>query len=206
MSGFINPDGSGLVGGQKAGGQGQSFQLDSAGNLLVNVLGALSPGTPLPTADQLRGWLLNGQGFNATTGVVTAAAVGDYGLSVFNPAASGKNVLLYSMKAYNFTNSTQTFAYSTTADPALGSAPTVANLKAGGGSSVASVSYSAGNVLVPSSGTLDAGSMPVYTIYELLTNGAVILLPAGAADGVSLYLYVGTVNAKFSLGARWIEF
>src|SRR6266516_2903174 len=37
MSGFTNADGSTLVGGQKPGGQGQALQVDTSGNLLVNV-------------------------------------------------------------------------------------------------------------------------------------------------------------------------
>ena len=37
MSGFVNPDGSELVGGQKPTSVGQALQLDSSGNLLVNV-------------------------------------------------------------------------------------------------------------------------------------------------------------------------
>jgi len=38
MSGFTNADGSTLVGGQKSGtSQGQALQVDSSGNLLVNV-------------------------------------------------------------------------------------------------------------------------------------------------------------------------
>ncbi len=37
MSGFTNADGSTLVGGQKPSGQGQALQVDTSGNLLVNV-------------------------------------------------------------------------------------------------------------------------------------------------------------------------
>ncbi|HLI89530.1 MAG TPA: hypothetical protein VKV37_12635, partial [Ktedonobacteraceae bacterium] len=65
MPEFLNPDGSGLVGGLNAAGVGQALQLDASGNLKVSgaaSLGSLS--APNITEDQIRAWIANGQSFS----------------------------------------------------------------------------------------------------------------------------------------------
>lgn len=42
MTGYLNPDGSELVGGRLPGGSGQAFKLDAFGNVLVNTGGSSS--------------------------------------------------------------------------------------------------------------------------------------------------------------------
>src|ERR1019366_2947572 len=163
MSGFTNSDGSTLIGAQKTGtSQGQALQVDTSGNLLVNVAvggggggggsvvniadpttpanklavdasgkigvnnfpstqpvsGTVSVGNfpatqstnlsqvngtvhsvnnPVLTEDQLRAWIVNGQGFSATTGKLTAGSAITGGISVFNPNASGKTLIILSL-------------------------------------------------------------------------------------------------------------
>src|SRR5690349_11394682 len=51
MTGYINNDGSALIGGQKPSGQGQALQVDTAGNLLVNVAAGGGGGSVINIAD-----------------------------------------------------------------------------------------------------------------------------------------------------------
>lgn len=108
MTGYINGDGSGLVGGLLPSQVGQAFKLDGVGNLLVNPGGAgsvgdgaagsnigemalavynsggpvLANGVPSQLAfDRLRSWL----GKGSQSGAITASLVGDTSL-VFSVA------------------------------------------------------------------------------------------------------------------------
>ncbi|MGH2509870.1 MAG: hypothetical protein ACRDHZ_21025 [Ktedonobacteraceae bacterium] len=108
MTGFMNQDGSGLIGGLLPSQVGQAFKLDGVGNLLINPGGAgsvgdgaaggnigemalavynsggptLANGVPSQLAfDRLRSWL----GKGSQTGTITATAVGDAQL-VFSTA------------------------------------------------------------------------------------------------------------------------
>ena len=104
MSGYMNSDGSALVGGKLPGGAGEALNLDASGNLLVNAGGggsasdgatagsigeeslavynsggpALANGVPSGLAfDRLRSWL----GKGSQTGAITATGAGDSSLS-----------------------------------------------------------------------------------------------------------------------------
>src|SRR5579859_974833 len=104
MTGFLNADGSALVGGKLPNGQGEAFNLDALGNLLVNSSGGgstsdgalatsigeeslavynsggpvLANGVPSQLAfDRLRSWL----GKGSQTGAISATNVGDSSLT-----------------------------------------------------------------------------------------------------------------------------
>lgn len=246
MTGFTNADGSLLVGAQKPGGSGQSLQVDTSGNLLVNMaVGSSSTVTvadattsanklavdatgkiainnfpalqainlsqvagsahtannPLFTEDQLRAWILNGQGYSATTGKQTAAAALTAPFSIFNPGGSGKTLLLYSLSYMIGNNSFNTLNLVTT-DPAFGSALSITNHRAGvATASVASATYSNSNA-TPTGITSDTIGSSSNAFTQLFTNGALLVLPAG--NGLVFYLNLSGANS-WCCSARWIE-
>jgi len=104
MTGFLNADGSALVGGKLPGGSGEALNLDALGNLLINSGGGgsasdgasaanigeqslavynsggpvLANGVPSQLAfDRLRSWL----GKGSQTGTLSATSVGDTSLT-----------------------------------------------------------------------------------------------------------------------------
>jgi hypothetical protein len=232
MTGYVNSDGSGLIGALNPSNQGQALQLDSSGNLKVTGGGggggivnladpttpankaavdasgrlalvpnqsinlaqwnAATPGVsnPVITQEQMRTWLLNGQGYSATTGKQTAAGAITGGLSVFNPAASGKTLLVSSLTFIIGNNSFNQVNFTTT-DPALGTAATVSNNKSGGSASVTSCSYANTNVTVAGT-SKDAIGAATNTFVQLFSNGNAYVLPAGT--GVVFYSNVSGAN------------
>ncbi len=203
MPEFLNPDGSGLVGGLNAAGVGQALQLDASGNLKVSgaaSLGSLS--APNITEDQIRAWIANGQSFSVTTGKLTAAGAINAGFSVFNPAASGRTLLVYSIK-YMIGNNNFSTLNLTTTDPALGTSMTPVNNKAGSSTtSVTSCSYANSNLA--SAGTVnDAFGSASNTLTQVLQNGDCLVVPPGY--GFALYLNLSGANA-YVASAEWIEY
>jgi len=163
---------------------------------------AFAVNNPLFIEDQIRAWIVNGQSFSATTGKLTAAGAINAGFSIFNPAASGKTVLIYSLKYVLGNNSFNTLNLTTT-DPLFGSALTVTNNKAGTAtSSIASATYTNSNVA--SSGTLnDTTGSASNTLTQIFFNGDVLVLPAG--NGAAFYLNISGANS-WACTAEWIEF
>lgn len=278
MTGYLNNDGSALVGGQKPSGQGQALQVDTAGNLLVNVAAggggsgsvvniadpttpanklavdgsgkiglnnfptsiniadpttpankiavdasgrvglnnfpalqavnltqvnsvAHSLSNPVFTEDQIRAWIINGQSYSATTSKQTAAGAINAGFSLFNPAASGKVVLLYSLKFMIGNTSFNTLTLTTT-DPAFGSSLTITNNRAGAaGSSVVSATFT--NTNMTTTGTTNdtvGGATNVLT--QVFFNGDLLVLPAG--NGAAFYLNISGANS-WAVSADWVE-
>jgi hypothetical protein len=173
---------------------------------LARVLGAaLSASNPAIVEQNVQNWIRSGAGFNGTSGSAsTAGAINAVEFSLFNPAASGKNIYVYSLKV--MTNLSGVFAVATliTTDPAL-TAATVANTKAGGAASVASVTYS--NSAQTQAGTvLDRMVIPGNNAtQDFFPNGAGILLPAGSANRVAVFINL-TGAANWTVSARWVEF
>src|SRR6266581_4870764 len=83
MTSYMNPDGSGLVGGKLPSGVGQALQLDADGNLkITNVPG---PGSQ----------------FIVTSGLLATSMNNNLlvcPLSLFNPANSGKTLRIFSIQ------------------------------------------------------------------------------------------------------------
>ncbi|HLG62763.1 MAG TPA: hypothetical protein VKY19_12560 [Ktedonosporobacter sp.] len=188
MTGFMNQDGSALVGGLLPSGIGQAAQLDQLGNLAIQ---------PWITS-----MILQGKGFMCSTGLLNVAA-GNYPLCIFN-AASGKNVLIYSLRTVTGTNSMTSFMQIVTTNPAFASAATITNAKLGGPASALATTCtfaSTSQTLTAPYNQVEVGTQPL----ELLANGQALLLPANLSQGVVVFLQ--TYSAGFnSLTARWIEF
>ncbi len=192
MTGFMNQDGSALVGGLTASGSGQAFQLDAQGNLMNQA------------------WMLEqqmlGKGYTATTGLLNVAA-GNYPLSIFNPVNSGKSILLYALHASSGTaavNSITVFVEIMSANPAYASAAIITPSKLGASASAiaASCTFAAtSQTLVTPYSLVEVSGGPI----ELLLNGNIIVLPNGLAMGVSVF--VQTYASGFSsISAKWLEF
>ena len=210
MPGYLNNDGSELVGGLLPSGVGQALQVDSLGNLLVKLAAwATAANNPLIVEQNVQNWMRSGQGFSASTDLITGANTAYYAMSIFNPS-SAKNILITRFVAVIQAASTNFDAFLTTVDPAFATALTPLNLKAGSATtSAASVTATPGSANIgslPASKKFRETVTPAGMECDILKNGTVILLPAGSANGASLYLYNPGANDKFSFFADWIEF
>lgn len=184
---------------------------------LAQVLGAtLAPANPNITEDNIHNWVRTGNGFiyaNPSSVTATNNALTVCGLSIFNPS-SAKNILIFSIQiACNSGAAVGGQLRLVTTDPSGGTGftgvPTSANLKTGGGTTIASLSSSASGITASPSapGNLIGihgmiGSGP----NELLTNGATILLPSGVANGLVVMIYVNTAGNSFQCVAKGIEY
>lgn len=202
MTGFLNADGSSLIGGLNPSNVGQGLQVDALGNL--KVVGFNSLANPTITEDQLRSWIINGQTFTASIGLLSSGAgTNNYPFSIFNPS-SAKSVLIYVLRAVTGTGSMTGFMVTTTVDPAYATAATVTNSKGRGlGSAIAATcTFTSTTQTLPS----NFAQVEIDTkVINFLTNGAAILLPAGTDNGITIFLQVYTAGLN-SLTAQWVEF
>lgn len=180
-----------------------AFLLDSSGRLIS--IGSIE--------DAIR----NGKGFQATSGNLKTATntnLSTCPLSVFNPSASGKSILIYSIRVGTSSATSGSNSLNmTTTDPSgttgFTNIITPANAKPGAGSSVASCCSSPNSISasITATGTVvDAFSLGGNAELEVLTNGATILLPSGSANGIELVIFVSTAGNAFLATVRWLEF
>jgi hypothetical protein len=158
--------------------------------------------------DWTRQLTLQGHAYTAHNGLQTSATgTNDYPLSIFNPSASGKTILIYSLRIMAATavaNSITARLKFTTTDPAYSSSATVSNLKAGVSASAiaASCTYVTANTTpVAPFAQIDSANGP----FELLQNEQIIVLPAGAANGITLLLETYAAGS-YSISAKYVEF
>lgn len=182
-------------------------------NNITQVAGATLSGTnPLITEAMVQNLIRNAQGYQATTGrLVTATNANlQMGMSLFNPIGSGKSIMITSAKA-TCQNASAVTVQNTTTDPAYATTITATNLKLGGTASVLTSSLtsaaSGATAGIATSGSVyDATYVAATSFVELLANGNVIILPAGAANGISMFVTVTTAGNAWSFTFRWIEF
>ena len=166
---FLNADGSELIGGELPSGVGQALQLDASGNLKmtgaagVNLNqvngGPLAASNPVLVESNIQTWIRLGQGFNATSGAQsTAGAVNSAAFSLFNPAASGKNVYVFSLKLLANLASIFALVNLVTSDPGF-TAAQANNLSIGGAAPVAHATYS-NTAQTPTGTTIDRMIVP----------------------------------------------
>ncbi len=194
MANFVNADGSALIGALNPQGGGQALQSDGNGNLQIQ--------------DWIRLLTLQGKAYSGTTGLLNSVTgTNTYPLCIFNPANSGKNILLYDLHVSSGTsaaNSISVFVQSVTSNPAYSSAASVSNARVGGPASAIAASCT----FTTSSQTISAPYMQVEIStnpVQLLLNGSTILLPNGSAGGITVFLQ--TYAAGFNnITARWLEF
>lgn len=152
-------------------------------------------------------WTRNGQAYSVTTDQQSSGGSGNFGLSIFNPA-SKKNIFVYSIRSSNQGGSTVFTTTITSTDPAFAGTPTILNGSTGGvgASSVASVSYSTSAVGSTAGTVYDTITGTAYTVVEVLTNGAGILLPSGVSSGVTIYNFASAGSQKWISSFKWIEY
>lgn len=205
MTGFINADGSTLVGALNTLDQGEALRLDANGNL--HVVAATDSTQPTITEDRLRAWLLAGQGFVGGTGQLNGAAgTTNNPLCIFNPAASGKSILIYSLSLSSGTagaNSIAALLQYVTVDPAYETPAVIVNARAGGAASTIAASCTFTAVDQSPVGSFARFVVSTQPI-ELLTHGSVIYLPAGSAHGVTVFLQTYAAGIG-NITAHWIE-
>lgn len=167
----------------------------------------LSISNPFITEDQLRAWIVSGQGFSGTTGKLNAGAAITAAFSLFNPAGSGKNVLLYSLRLFYVGATAIHQAQLTTSDPAFGNAAVVGNNKAGGATSAiaSNVTYANSNQGTLAGNAYDVIAASGGVTLEMFVNGSILLFPTGSGNGLAVYLGIPSAN-NWAVTARWIEF
>lgn len=202
MTGFINPDGSALAGGLSPGSVGQSLALDASGNL--KVISENSATLPVVTEDQIRAYIVNGQGFSASSGKQNSTASGTVGLAVFNPVNSAKNVLIYSVRFFSGNNGTHQLML-ITADPAY-TAITPQNMNFGSAIAAAAVTEYTNTAITPPGTAIDSYGALATTESQFLPNGECLLLPARQAGILGIFVGVVANTNVWSVTVRWIEF
>lgn len=191
MTGFMNSDGSSLIGGLNPSSIGQALQVDVSGNLLIQ--------------DFIRQATIAGKAFIATNGCPSQNA-NTYGFSVFNPANSGKSILIYSARQASGASGTFIQLSAITADPAFDQAATPINCKLGGAASAIAthVTWSDNNQSITGTAII-AEPGPQNNAVDLLSDSRILLLPAGSAHGVIAFMTTFG-NGYFAQSIRWIEF
>lgn len=179
---------------------------------------------PIYTVDQLGrpvsvsdAWgIRNGAAFVCNGRGVTGAAanITQCSLSLFNPAGSGKTMLIFSLKTlssntggslhqYNFTTSDPAGAAGYTGTPAIHTlVPKTAAPSVASAAQTATGSTSDIGTLV---GTVIEEYIPVQGVtLEILTNGTVLVLPAG--NGLAVANFCAANNAYYQCCAKWVEY
>ena len=166
--------------------------------------GQTNVSTGVVTADALGQAAINGQAYGVlVTNTIGAAATGQFALSVFNPNASGKTLLIASIKTMvNYSNTT-TWTSLTSANPAYNTnlSSAIVNLKNGGGASVVGSNATANSATIafPGSGNVDMSlSNP-----EVISNGMYYSIPAN--KGIIALVFVGN-SQEYAIAIKWIEY
>lgn len=216
MTGYMNSDGSELVGGQLPSGAGQGLALDSYGALKVAQMlsgAALSDINPEINISNIQQMILNGKAFSCCTGQQGGTA--NAAASFFVPSSSTKNVLIWSVRVmYSNTSQLNDFRWLTADDSNITAGTSVAsnvlNMKAGGPAPASGFAmHWALGVTAPaisaSTLPLDETLNPANSSAELLSAGMFLLIPAGTAAGIAIYTAI-TTTGKWTVTVRWVEF
>ena len=182
--------------------QSMPAMLDSTDNIRYSAL---------VTADQVRAMTMNKQAFSVSTGKIASSAVGVVGWQLFNNATAKNALLISLLLIFNSSNQHLVNLTAANANTITGWSGndvvlTPVNNSAGGGTSLMTSSYTNANItgsLIGSTREVTGtqNNVPV----EILTNGECILLPAGAASGVAIFVSSGAAN-PWSVTATYLEF
>lgn len=190
-----------------------AFNLAQIGgqNTLVETLGAMAGA--MITEDVIRNFTLAGKAFSATTTKNLAPGAVTLGFQLFNPANSGKTLLIYSLLILSAAAGIHDIRMTTADVSSIAGwsgnnvAVTPVNNKGGGAASVATCGYSntsiTGGLLGSSRETTACtANSPV----ETLTNGECILLPSSASiNGLAVY-FNATGSNNWAITAEYLEF
>ncbi len=153
--------------------------------------------------------ILLGQGFNASTGKVVAAA--DMAGQVFFPSTNPKNILIESIRlTYTNANQAAQLQYITAADANISGAGsanmTIENLLLGGAASAAGATANYNGGIVAAEGSpLDLVNIQNSNTIEALSEGLMLFLPKLTAGGIAVYVPT-TAAGSWAMTVRWSEF
>lgn len=156
--------------------------------------------------DTLVDLTLSGSVFIATSGVITASANGIKGVSLFNPSASGKTLIVYRILCCLAVSSVHPNIQLNmqTSDPNHSTAITARSLNVNSGvSSIAHLTQTSNNAALTMTGNFFITSDGLAsTNQELLGNIGVIILPQNT--GIETYVSANT-NDIYAVQYFWIE-
>jgi hypothetical protein len=192
--------------GKNAAAGDNVISTDGSGRLqTANYIGGSAVGrdNPYPSADQIRLWIANGQGFGVTSGKQTAAGAITAGFSLFNPNGSGKNIILFSLKwMVGNTSFTPLYIISTDVAGWTSLTASIFNRKAGSGTaSIATSNYNNTNV-TPAGNQADITGSASNAGAQQLQDGDAIYIPPN--QGIALHPSLTSANSWF-VAAAWVE-
>src|SRR5882762_8732830 len=158
---------------------------------------------PIVAQSYIEACISNGQAYGVLyTQTIGGSAQGQYGLSIFNPANSGKTIRVFSIQTMENYSNTTTWIYLNTADPAYNQnlSTAIVNLQGGGPASVlgSHVTANSASVSFPGSGN---ASMALGSP-EVISNKGVYVLPPG--NGLAAQIFVAN-SQEYALAAKWLE-
>lgn len=166
-----------------------------------------APTNPVIVEQNLNNWIRNGNVYVAPV-ERAAGGTGNFGLSLFSTSTNTKNILIYAVEVWNGGGTTVFLLQTTTTDPALNTTLTAINSKLGGGASTltsttGNITYNTATGSVPGTLYSSVNCQNSQTV-QMLQNGATILLPSGANNGIAVYS-TGT-NGTYGITVRWAEY
>jgi hypothetical protein len=162
---------------------------------------AVGLANPFITEEQIRAYTNNGQGFNGTTTKLTAGGALTGGLSFFNPNASGKTMVILAIRFMIGNNNFDQINFTTT-DPALGTAVTPINIKAGSGTASVVTGSSANTNVAPAGTQFATAGAASNTLTQVLLSGTYLIIPAN--NGIVFYSNLSGANSWF-VDMTWLE-
>ena len=197
MPGYMNNDGSELVGGKLPTGTGQALPLDAQGSLVVSQ-------AIMNAAD-------NGQQFIAAVNFATTDVTNNLSLVHILNNGTAKTARIISLRVWYNTAGVHPIvqiAQTSGADANATVAVTAANKKPGATASLMTMKSNKGpgvsGPAAPAGTIVDTIDLSANNAIQLLQNGAVYELPAGAVNG--LEVAINAPNGESGITIEWIEF
>lgn len=163
------------------------------------------PYAPLVLDNFVSDAIKKGKAFQVTNNQTAGNYTNNYGISLFNPSGSGKNIFVYGIRMYYMYGDTQVFININNADFALGTALTAHNLNLGSATtSIATISYTAPTVNLGSTPgtTIESVALQPYQTYDVLSDIGILVSPGTA---LAAFMYVSNATQKWSETFKWVE-
>jgi hypothetical protein len=155
---------------------------------------------PTITDTQVQALIFSGQAFSLGMASTSSGSTGNYGIQIYNPAASGKTLLVYSMQFFDTSTSVITLLTSTTQqNPTTPTNMAATNLYLNNATSFVGVANYAGGTWTPTGTVLQTA----IGTGEIFGNGSYVIIP----PGYGLFAYASvTSGSSYSVMARCLQF
>jgi|SRR5580765_19310 len=160
----------------------------------------LDPAWPTLVEPNLRSWIRKGQAYSIIYGqTVGAAGNGNYGISLFNPANSGKELYVFSIKGTtNFSSTNYMTVATTSTDPNYNTPVTPINMRSDIVTpSVANVTADSASISAPNTGVIE-----LYNNADFFAYYGYLLTPG---HGLVVVTFVNN-SQQYNLGMKYAEF